>query len=866
MVRHPTFPFSGDWDGTHPGLFEIAARYLERAWRLFGLPDNLMAGRGADFSASVSGIPLAWLPITGGETSSMPEHERDPRNSFFDEHYTAPSGEEYPARPEPIDRLAVLFAVQSLVANKPELALRNRLGICIVAHAPLVPSGSSSSPVQVRITGCRCAEELAGTFRPGAPSVQALLGDRTPTQFLQSFTSDVFKKELLAAAGGRPDQAIWIDGLRVRGVSKAVGAADNEVSLDVDATLVPTVATPLDKDPRLTTAFRLTAQVSFLSRQDPWTGRIGPVTKWPLQAHAAPQANLFAQDPASGKGPASVIDGRPTRASERLAKYRSLVDMDGLPDPAVDPTPPLERPDLVVTQSPVVDAQANPRQPEAVELGALGSARTNKFAAASAYRNMIAGMACLLANGLQPAAYFQFAKLPLLVRYRDRMSRGAGRDGKTVNAEVDFIPPGCDAFARWVPPARPLEVKFALADLRRSASRREPLGLAADPRWSWHEFGHVLLGAATGALEFAFAHSAGDALAAIACDPASEFSKNRDLRGMTFPWVYLHRRHDRSVRMGWSWSGTFHRAARFPAHSECRRKGYQSEQILSTSLFRLYRALGGDTVDAGGAPDRVASRAASNYVLYLIMRGIRLAGWHGSGLIRTPDQFVSTLIFADESTAMLGARVGGCAHKVVRWAFEAQGLFAAAGPDAVINAPGRPPQVDIFIDDRRPDADADVKRGGYVPVSLDRHSVPAAWHASAEALTVVNDELFVQAGNRGQQVAQQVVVRALFAEWNPAAPHPPAWGAPSWTALAPAPSGPQDVAPGAPPVSFGPFSGLPARIPNNPKRYVIVAEATCAADRANSDPLTLLPCANPGTPLIDLVSGDNNLALLVHPI
>jgi hypothetical protein len=42
-----------------------------------------------------------------------------------------------------------------------------------------------------------------------------------------------------------------------------------------------------------------------------------------------------------------------------------------------------------------------------------------------------------------------------------------------------------------------------------------------------------------------------------------------------------------------------------------------------------------------------------------------------------------------------------------------------------------------------------------------------------------------------------------------------------------------------------------------------MARATCADDRANTDPTTCLPCSRQSTPLIDLIAGDNNLGLRV---
>ena len=71
-------------------------------------------------------------------------------------------------------------------------------------------------------------------------------------------------------------------------------------------------------------------------------------------------------------------------------------------------------------------------------------------------------------------------------------------------------------------------------------SPAEPLGIAADARWIWHEIGHVLLTTSVGELEFRFAHSPGDALAAIVSDPRSALATDPNWRGATFPWVFCH--------------------------------------------------------------------------------------------------------------------------------------------------------------------------------------------------------------------------------------------------------------------------------------------------------------------------------------
>src|SRR5215475_2303453 len=78
-----------------------------------------------------------------------------------------------------------------------------------------------------------------------------------------------------------------------------------------------------------------------------------------------------------------------------------------------------------------------------------------------------------------------------------------------------------------------------------------------------------------------------------------------------------------------------------------RRKGYLSEQILSSSLFRLYRVLGGDTIE-NNAVDSNIRETASHYCLFLIMDAIRRLGIGPAVQLRNdPEQFVSALLDAD---------------------------------------------------------------------------------------------------------------------------------------------------------------------------------------------------------------------------
>jgi hypothetical protein len=60
---------------------------------------------------------------------------------------------------------------------------------------------------------------------------------------------------------------------------------------------------------------------------------------------------------------------------------------------------------------------------------------------------------------------------------------------------------------------------------------------------------------------------------------------------------------------------------------------------------------------------------------------------------------------------------------------------------------------------------------------------------------------------------------------------------------------------------FGPFTGLPT-IPG--RRYLVVASASCVDDLSNIE--VAMPVATSTTPIVDLVAGDNNIALRVHEI
>jgi len=877
-LRHPNYPYEGpNTGGTIPHddtdtLIDWAATYLKVVSPLLGL--NAALGLPDIFESSSSkflaAVRLAWLPVHGTE------HEPAPLNrSFWVTRYA-------PNMTDRVDRTAVILAVHSQTANSASQILGSRLGIRIIAH---VAPGTSSPKAQ--ITGVTCSMGLVDALALSAPMAHAFLGAFYAEVAARSAEKSIIRE----IAGFSPHHPIFYDGLRV------IEESGSEALIDIYLTVRPRPAEP--EAP----AYAVVARRVVGGPKD---GEYLKVEKFPLTAHGIipipVPARVFVSDPASQAGSGNLIDSRPNRSPKRLMKYVSWRLLAGLTfgiSPMVELNDDLDQ--VAVKRSKIVDKTVDETLNQGFIPWGVGHARVNWFAATSGYQHarglvplppegLVRGLFdTLAAFGLSAVEYFRFAKLPLHVRHRGRIKWG--KDGKVVNAQVDFEGLEGDVIANPTPAVPlPIEVKYGLADVKRTGSRHQPLGIAADPRWCWHESGHVLLGASTGALQFRFAHSAGDALAAILSDPESALATHGRMRWLTFPWVYIHRRHDRSVFRGWSWCGRYHRPARFTTDvNSYPRKGYQSEQILSTTLFRLYRSLGGDTTVAGGPPDSPFRRKAADYTAYLIMKAIRFMPQAFLAPLETPDQLVLALVDADRSTLPatfppLAERTGGWAHKVVRWAFEAQGLYATNNVLEVVDAPGMPKDPDIFIDDLRPNSDGSFPRGGYMPVSLDWRAAPNPpvpqpppavlpnppnppwWHATADAIRVVGNAVtVVEVSSRGPSPATGVTVQVWWIDWPTAPLNPPAWNNGNWKLLGT--SAPQTVAPWPARTAFGPFSATgPSDLPTSPGHRLIVATATCSADPANTEASATLPCSTLPTPIVDLVAGDNNIALRRHDI
>src|SRR5262245_34542356 len=849
-LRHPTAPFVSPLDEISPAALQnVALVYLKTAISGPEMDPPLdPLPRWLDLLSNGSPV-FVWVPL-GWPEHKAPREALDPHGSFW---VDAPGD-------KPPDRASVLFACDGR------------------------GNGCIGSGFGIRVIVCLRLEEKGWEAHITGMSASLPHGRYTKGLWTEDWSADadVFAREI-------PDG--------IKGNVKIVLRLPDQKSVSIRGTRIYRDADNKDwRVERQVTDFHEVEEGKGVTRSYVLEGTLEApgtlISQRKLVANADGEARLFKIDPASNGKSADIRKRRPTRTEAQLDQYRERVrifptKLGALKYPRTNElVRVMVSPRFVPADKPATPGgPPNAGDPKKVYLDGRGPPiRCNDFAAVSAYYHVKSFFDRLTAYGRIPKDYFRIVKLPVKIAYRSGILPGPGKDGQTVNARVHVDGWKGDFVGPTALDERPsVEMHLALANLshrsRHRGRRGEPLAIAADARWIWHELGHVVLMAALGELEFRFAHSPGDALAAIVADPPSKLDGR--WRGVTFPWVFATRRHDRSALRGWSWGGTQHRGiSEIPDSFGNRSKGYRTEQILSSSLFRMYRALGGDTL-AAGLPDIKARETASHYSVYLILRAIELLGTSALVLANDADQLVSKLILADSLESRWNvefptksgnkyARVGGCAHKVIEWAFEAQGMNAP--PGKITNGPGRPPPVDVFIADRRPVVDTSVfddiehGPGSYVPVSLhwdpgqnEANDAPL-WQATADAIKVQGNSITVTVGNRGAHRANNVTVRVLFREW-PAGTNQPLWepASPSWRECTPDQTAAQNIDPkGSASFSFTHGTGgAPA------KRYIIFAQATCDDDRANTEQATKLPSSKCKTPLVDLVSGDNNLGLRV---
>jgi hypothetical protein len=441
------------------------------------------------------------------------------------------------------------------------------------------------------------------------------------------------------------------------------------------------------------------------------------------------------------------------------------------------------------------------------------AARTNNFAAVNAYYHNDRFFRLVEELGFDLHTYCTGTVFPSVVDHRGRIGSATGQE---INAHC--VGNGTFGIARTT---------YMLADLTDVVN---PMGLACDWRVVLHELGgHGILYGHVNSPNFGFSHSAGDSFGAILNDPESRAAD----RFQTFPWVFgvIARRHDRSVTAGWAWGGAFDTG------------GYNSEQILCTTHFRLYRSIGGDSLE-------VAMRIfASRYVAYLMLRTIgSLTQPTNPG---TPTLYASALIAAELGNWTSEGHVGAVYWKVIRWAFEKQGLYQPPGAPTPVVSEGAPPAVDVYIDDGRHGEYAFQPRF-WETTDIWNRVEPDGQPGHQTPIVCKTNHAYVRVKNRGTQPAVGVRVYGYHCRPSAGLVWPDDFEPMTTASLAV----PGAIAPGATAL-VGPFVWTPVHAGHE----CMFMSVSAPADRANTDRATNLPSALGPTPAWRLVPSDNNVKM-----
>jgi zinc metalloprotease ZmpB len=381
--------------------------------------------------------------------------------------------------------------------------------------------------------------------------------------------------------------------------------------------------------------------------------------------------------------------------------------------------------------------------------------RTNNFGAVNTYYHSNGLLQLILDMGFG-LGYFGGTVLPVPCDHRGlsepKTTETAGTILNAINAHCLGSTTGITS------------VDFALGDVSdvtipvtAAQITGDHLSIAADGRVALHEIGgHGVLYCHVGSANFGFAHSAGDSVAVILNDPGSTAPDRFESFPFTFSSFPLASRrfHNRTPAAGWGWEGSI---ALNPFDLTLDRGGYNNEQILSTTLFRLYRSMGGDSSDLN------RQSFAARFAVYLIFQAI------GS---LTPTTNPSTALGFElalenadapdwSSLNPLETYAGGAYLKVIRWAFEKQGLFQLAGTATPNNDVGSPPAVDVYIDDGR-HGEYDYQPNHWSCQDIwNRQSIGDGGGVHEEPIIGQTNYAYVRIKNRGYQAATGIVVKGF---------------------------------------------------------------------------------------------------------
>ncbi|HET8745873.1 MAG TPA: hypothetical protein VFM98_09715 [Ramlibacter sp.] len=530
---------------------------------------------------------------------------------------------------------------------------------------------------------------------------------------------------------------------------------------------------------------------------------LGVLQLKPLVDHAV--ANVFLRDPIT-KGSGLT----PGATTPQLNPLRDAVALTGL-DAPVSGTQA-----LTGNYVRIIDAVAPtvPVPSTTTPFNFVYDTRTNNFAAANAYFQCDRFFRLVNDIGFTVSSYFDGTSFPITADHR-------AFGGNTINARC----PG-NATGNGIG-----TVEFALADLGDTAN---PLGIAADWRVVLHELaGHGILWDHVNSPNFGFAHSAGDSVAAILNDPGSAAPD----RFVTFPWLnVIGRRHDRTPASGWGWGGANDIG------------GYSSEQVLSSTLFRMYRSIGGDSASV---PRREFAARSAAYLILRAVGQLTPATNPGNAL-----GFEQQLEVADAgvwtSTNPAETHAGGAYWKVIRWAFEKQGLFKA--PGAPSTAEGASPPVAVYIDDGRHGEYPFLANHWSCTDIWNRRTVGEGGGVHEEPVVGTTNYAYVRIKNRGTQAASGITVKGFHCQPGIGLTYPDDWE-PMTTAQLGAPNLAAGDAVG---VVVGTFEWTPSQVGH---------ECMFFSVSATGDPSNIDGRITGSIPEWRLVPHDNNIGQRnVHPV
>jgi zinc metalloprotease ZmpB len=585
---------------------------------------------------------------------------------------------------------------------------------------------------------------------------------------------------------------------------------DGDTAFDLEADDVePTFPLPRVPDPIQPGQDYLVAEVVFTLpffglESLNWRGLFEVETNtvlWLRALIAGVNGLVFTYDPITSTGVLTNTADQPNAVLDPLRDDVTLDDLDG-PSGGVQS---LAGVNVVLADD---DAPTVAPPTEATGTDFDYASRTNNFAAVNAYYHANNFFDVLEDLGFDRNTYFDGTVFPIHVDHRASFGDPGGIE---INAFC-----GGDAQGDGIG-----LVGYCLANLTDTTN---PLGRAVDKYVHWHEIGgHGILWDHVDSPNFGFAHSAGDGLAGLQNDPESLLRQLVMVERFRYTPFRPIRWMNRDVASGWGWGGANDVG------------GYNSEEILATTHFRIYRVIGGDSNDLN------RRRLASRVVSYLIIRAVGdLTPMTNPG---TADDWCTRLMATDAFNWTSEGLTGGAYHKVIRWAFEVQGLFRP--PGAPTTDPGAPPEVDVYIDDGR--------AGIYEPYLADFASTADVWNrrfpdgggAHEAPLAGFPSFVYVRVRNRGTDAAADPSVKLFQADPASGLGWPGAWttaATPQLAAGGPIASGGQTV--------VGPFAwSAPAA-----GALSLLASASATGDASNAETITG-PIEN-----WRIVPFDNNLA------